>query len=295
MSHDTCTPKLSRRGLLRMSGFALAGVWGQSRIPFDSTSGRSGAAAQKSLFLPPPDSRDPVVHSRAENLFWSEIMMEHADLFAMLMPGAEMASQRTQAENFRRSFQSQLDRARSGVDRNTYAAFNRSTVDLIKPFIDYTVRQLDLQLAGKQRTFVFPLHFDAAIREAKRATNRLEKLAAGDTSMSYTEVIDFWSGIMSDYCEFVAHLLDPQEQELISQALDASAVFQGFQKGNRMQILPGGEVLTAAQELLDYTTTLHEGVENGTVKSIIHPMLADHMRRSTQKFVDELRRTVSKT
>lgn len=287
MSHDTCTPKISRRDVLRMSGFALAGVWGQSRIP--------ASLAQKNLLLPPPESIDPVVHSRAENLFWSENMMEHAELFAMLMPGAELASHRTQAENFRRSFQAQLDRARTAIDRNGYPAFNRSTADLMKSFSEYTVRLLDLQLAGKNRTFVFPLHFDTATREARRGAARLEKLATGDTNMTYTEVIDFWSGIMSDYSEFVAHLLDPQEQELISQALDASAVFQGFQRRNQSQLLPGGEVLTTAQEYLDYVSMIREGIQNGTVKSIIHPALADHMRRSVQKFVDELRRTVSKT
>lgn len=291
MPCDPSTSKLSRRKMIQLGGMALAGVWGQKQIPAETAAGRGA----RTIYLPPPDSLDPVVHSRAENLFWSEIMMEHADLYTMHMPGSDVASQRSQAETFRRGFQMQFDRAKSSVDRGNYAAFSRSTTELIKPFAEYTGRLLDAQNAGKIRTFVFPLLFESAIRQARWATTRLERLATGNVGLSYAEVLDFWSGIMSDHSEFIGHLLDPREQDLISQALDASAVFQGFKRGNIARPVPGNEILVAAQELLDYEMTVAEGVEAGTIRSIIHPILADHMLRSAKKFVDELRRTVSKT
>jgi hypothetical protein len=223
-------------------------------------------------------------------------MMEHANLFATLMPSAALTAERAQAENFQRSFEGHLGRAKSAtLDRNNYAAFNRTTIELIKPFVDYKQRMLEAQNSGKMRSLVFPLFFDHTAREAQRAINRLAKLAAGDVSIGYAETVDFWSAVMSDHSQFIAHLLDPQEQELISQALDASAVFQGFKLGNHARPLPGGEILLATEELIDFGTVLEEGIAGGKIKSIIDPVLALHIRRESLKFIDELKRTGSKT
>ena len=165
----------------------------------------------------------------------------------------------------------------------------------MKPFIEYKQRMHDAQAAGRIRTLVFPLFFDHTAREAQRGAARLEKLATGDVSLNFTEVVDFWTTAMSDHAEFIAHYLDPQEQDLIGQALDSSAVFKGFNQGNRSQKSPGGEIVLATEELIDFETAVGEGINTGRIKSILHPTLADHMRRETLKFVDELKRTGTKT
>jgi hypothetical protein len=281
--------------MVKFGGMALIGVWGQN------SNARPGGGPQagtpnSNLFLPPADSTDPAVHSKSENMFWAEVMMEHANFFATLMPGPGLNSERAQAESFQRGFQDHFARAKSvPLDRNNYAAFNRSTIELMKPFIEYKQRMLEAQNSGKIRTLVFSLFFDHTIREAQRATARLERVAGGDVTMSYGEVVDFWSTIVSDHSELIAHLLDPQEQDLISQALDSSAVFQGFNLGNHARPLPGGEVLLASEELLDFVTMLDEGIEAGKIKSMIYPIFSAHLRRETLKFLDELKRTRTKT
>ena len=96
------------------------------------------------------ENADIAAIARAENLFWCDVMMEHAAFFALLMPGADLAAQRAQAENFQRKFQAQNDVPRSApMDHNNYAAFNRSTVELIKPFIDYKRRMLEAQAPAR--------------------------------------------------------------------------------------------------------------------------------------------------
>ena len=286
---------LSRREVMKFGGIALIGVWGQN-FSAEPVRGPQGGPSKPILFLPPANSTDPAVHSKTENMFWAQVMMEHANFFATLMPGAGLTTERAQAENFQRSFQDHFGRSKSAaLDRNNYAAFNRSTIELIKPFIEYKQRMLEAQNSGKIRTLVFSLFFDHTIREARRATSRLEKVAGGDASMGYGEVVDFWSAIMSDHSELIAHLLDPQEQELISQALDASAVFQGFKLGNHARPLPGGEIFLATEELIDFETVLEEGIGAGKIKSVIHPILAAHIRRESLKFIDELKRTGNKT
>ena len=265
------------------------GVWSQTEIP--GIAGQSpSTTSNKPLYLA-PENADIAGYSRAENLFWCDIMMEHASFFSMLMPGAELAAQRGQAENFQRTFQAQYDRAKSStIDKTNYASFNRATIELIKPFIDYKRRMLDSQSSGRMRSLAFPLLFDHTAREAEHAVRRFEKLTAGDETLDRSEVIDFWSGATSDESEFIAHFLDPQEQDLIGQALDSSAVFKGFNQGNKQRPLPAGEVLLAIDEFTEFQTLIEDGVNSGRIKSILTPTFADHMRRETLKFTDELKR-----
>lgn len=274
---------MTRREMVKLAGMALIGI-------------RQVPGVSKAVYLPPAGSLDPVAHSLAENLFWSDIMTEHAGFFMMLMPGPELAAYRTEAETFQRSFQNQITRARSAkLDTGNYAALNKSTIELLKHFAEYKQKMLDAQNSRKIRTLVFSLFFDHTAREAQRAAARLEKLAGGDVSVNSTEVIDFWSAIMSDHSEFIAHLLDPQEEDLIGQAFDASAVFKGIKAGNQKRQPAGSQILLAGEELIDYEAALNEGIEAGTIKSIIYPSFLDHARRETLKFLEELRRSANKT
>jgi hypothetical protein len=149
---------------------------------------------------------------------------------------------------------------------------------------------LEAQEAGTIRTVVFPLFFDHTAREAERAASRLERLAAGDATLDHKEVIEFWTAGTSDETEIIGHLLDPREQDLVSAALDSSALFKGFHQGNRERQLRHSEIFLATEDLIDFETMLQDGINAGQIKSILHPALVDHMRRETLKFADELRR-----
>src|SRR5688572_21337335 len=96
--------KVSRRELLTASGATLVGA---ALVRFPANSAASGETLpgskegwMKEVVLPKPGSMDPVELSIAESRFWNEQMMEHAQFFIMLMPGAELADERSQAERF---------------------------------------------------------------------------------------------------------------------------------------------------------------------------------------------------
>src|SRR5687767_2158289 len=92
----------------------------------------------KPTILPKVGSKDPVDFSVAENAFWNEQLMEHAIFFGMLMPGPELADERAEAERFQQQFASQLQKSKTArIDRNNYVAFNRATVEMVKPFVDW--------------------------------------------------------------------------------------------------------------------------------------------------------------
>jgi hypothetical protein len=142
---------------------------------------------------------------------------------------------------------------------------------------------------------IWPTLYEHNIGEAEHATARLQKLASGTVALNAKEVIAFWSGMMSEHCEFIAHLLDPKEGDLISTALDSAGQFEGFQQNVDAKDFRGADVLAAAQELLEFEAAIETGVQAGTIRSIIPLMLADHMRRETLKFIDELKRLGIKT
>src|ERR1043166_2559000 len=125
MSMDDMNKFVSRRSLMKVGGMALVGVWGAQNNP--AIAGQQSPASSqpgKPLFLAPQEANDVAVHSKAENLFWCDAMMEHASLFATLMPGAALNLERGEAETFRRTFQTQCERAKSAIfDKTNYAAF----------------------------------------------------------------------------------------------------------------------------------------------------------------------------
>ncbi len=300
---DSSVPQITRRGLLIKSGVALVGTT-LLGFPFDlthaqeMTSGdlkRRGITTKdggmKPTFLPDSGSQDPVAHSVAENLFWNEQLAEHATFFVMMMPGPELATQRGQAEQFKNTFAAQLQKAKTAsLDRSNYAAFNRETVELVKPFVDFKHKMRDEQAAGRLKSLAWSTFFDHTAREADRFTKRLDQFSRGDTAINMQEAAQFWTMIMGEHADFVAHLLDPVESALIQKAMQTSSAFRQMNKATPASKQP---LEKAVNDIIDFKTAAEKGIQTGQIKSIIHPTLADHVRREALKAADELRRAAS--
>ncbi len=262
-------------------------------------------AYEKPVVLPAADNSDPAVHAWADARFATDIMAEHALFFALLMPPEVAAKERAEALRFSEIFltmHNHLDTS-PPPERTDLKRFANNVAEQIKPFTEYKAKLGDAQRSGQLRSLVWPLFFDHTQHEAERWTARLEKLAAGESEYDRSEVTTFWTNIMDEHARFIAHLLDPDEYELIEQAMSASRVFGGLHKGS----LGGGaaadgvgaagnpetnEVLIAAETILDFKTKATRGIEAARIKSIIDPRLANHVCREARKFVDELQRAV---
>lgn len=243
---------------------------------------------RKQVFLPAAGSTDPAAHSVAENLFWNDQLMEHAAFFIMLMPGAELAGERKQAEQFQATFAGQLEKARTAnLDSSNFAAFNQSTIELVKPFVDFKRRMRDEQASGKLKSLVWSSFFDHTVREAEHFTQRLTQFSKGDVSIDRGEASDFWTTIMGEHAGFIAHLLDPEERDLIMKAMQTSDAFHKFHAQRPSEKDP---VMQAVDDIIDFKIAAEKGIEMGQIKSIIHPTLADHVRREALKAADELKR-----
>ena len=247
------------------------------------TQTKNGGA--KPVYVPAGD--DPVSHSIADTLFWTDQMAEHASFFVMLMPGRELAGPRARAEQFQASFAAHMEKTRSaGLDETNYAAFNRDTVEMTKRLVDFKREMQAQQESGRMRSLVWPLFFDHTAREGERFIRRLEQLSKGEAGLDAAEVVGFWARIMDEHAEFIAHLLDPQEDALIEKALSSSAAFRELREKRGSK----ADADALAKGIIDFKTAAGKGITAGQIKSIIPPALADHVRREAVKFEDELKR-----
>lgn len=290
------------------------------RVPVETMDvfGRSpGATApessyEKLMILPNLDDKDQSNHAWADARFATDILAEHGLFFALLMPEELAAAERAEALEFSNTF-GQLHRriaVAKPPERSELKGFVAEIVEEIKPFIEYKARLGDAQASGKLRSLVWPLFFDHTRHEAERWERRLNALANGESEFERKEVVTFWTNIMDEHARFVAHLLDPDEFELIEKSFDASNVFRKLSPdglGGAVSALaaePGtvveslaknpevDAVMSAVQTILDFKTKAVRDIEAGRIKSIIEPRLADHVRREALKFLNELKRAV---
>src|SRR5688572_13590125 len=194
------------------------------------------APYEKPVILPQADDNDPAAHAWADARFATDIMAEHGVFFALLMPEELAARERVEALQFSQNFLElfkQID-ATAPPERSDVSTFVNRVIEAMKPFIDYKARLGEAQETGKLRSLVWPLFFEHTRHEAERWTRRLEALADGKPELDRDEVVRFWSNIMDEHARFVAHLLDPNEFELIEKATNTSRVFADLATG------PGG-------------------------------------------------------
>ena len=306
-------PGVTRRRVLLASGMTLVAAVAGCRsstavsIPASGVAASPHASAEaarvahagvtaiegmrKPVFVAESGTVDPVSFSLADTLFWTDIMMEHAQFFAMLMPGEELAQPRAEAQHFQASFHRHFDRVRTAtIDRSNFVALNDSTVELTKPFADWKHRLGEAQATGKIRSLVWHDFFEHTALEAERFVRRLQMLSRGNAELDRAEVVDFWSKIMEDHSEFIAHLLDPQEKTLIAAARKSADVFSTLRAEHKAHPDAKAKALIQGQAIVAFKTVATKGIEEATIKSIIHPTLADHVRREAVKFVDELKR-----
>ncbi|TFZ05435.1 DUF2935 domain-containing protein [Ramlibacter henchirensis] len=246
--------------------------------------GTQFSAREKPTYV--AQTHDPFGHSVADNLFWNDIMMEHAMFFVQLMPGAELDAARRQAEEFQRLFTRQLEASR-GIRPDNFMAFNRTSIDLAKRFSEYKKTMREQQASGRMRSLVWPLFFTHTAREADRFATRLDQYNRRQVEFDRSEVVQFWGTTMGEHSAFIAHLLDPDERLLIEQATRLERAF--LQTG--LRDVRGDDVMKAANEVLDFKTVGEKGIYEGKIKSIISPPLASHVRREAVRFIDELKRT----
>lgn len=175
---------------------------------------------------------------------------------------------------------------------NSISDINKRTLTLIENLIQFKTNILNNVLSCKMYTTNYPLLISHIIDEAKMYYNLLSKVENKEpyTNNYIYEQELFWNDIMKEHAEFIRGQLDPSERELI---LTADRYADEYERiltsyGNN----PIGLTDISLQETLnfrDFKIAGEEGILNCKIKSVIIPLLADHVVREANHFIRILR------
>lgn len=131
-------------------------------------------------------------------------------------------------------------------------------------------------------TVNYPLLIEHILREAKLYRSKLRQLE-GMKDCDCPEGCgdeEFWNRIMMEHALFIRGLLDPCEETLIASANGFAGDYKRLLEGSGRG---GAEELT--RKFRDFKAAGTEGIEECKIRSIILPLLADHVLREANHYL----------
>lgn len=177
----------------------------------------------------------------------------------------------------------------SNVSQCQIKALNRTALGLLNGLIALKENVLNNVMSCKMFTGNYPLMIEHIIREAKLYREYVQILEADGKicgqSMKKTEC--FWNQIMMEHALFMRGLLDPTEEELIGTADMFAGKFAELLKKCQCaqeRTMPA-EVLSETKKLRDFKAAGAKGIEECRIRSLILPLLADHVLREANHYI----------
>ncbi len=167
---------------------------------------------------------------------------------------------------------------------------NRDGLTLVDRLINYKERILHDISSCDLFTANYPLLIEHILREACLYRNHLMQLE-GFIDFDCEELRDselFWNRIMMEHAMFIRGLLDPTEEELINTsddfAKDYRRLLEATAAANDM-IMRSGNTLALTEKFRDFKRAGVKGIEECQIRSIILPLLADHVLREANHYI----------
>lgn len=141
----------------------------------------------------------------------------------------------------------------------------------------------------------YPLLVEHILREAKLYRQILSELEQNGciSSRDMRETEAFWNQIMMEHAQFIRGLLDPTEYELMERADAFANDYYSLLEEARMQDCQVMELsksaLATTEQYRDFKAAGTEGIIGCGVRSIILPLLADHVLREANHYLRILR------
>jgi hypothetical protein len=188
------------------------------------------------------------------------------------------------AENSKAPFE-ELDRSLTDL--------NRRSLNLLKEVIAFKQRLLDMALDCKIFISLYPELLEHLVHEAKYYSQMLESLQKRRfPDKGLCDELNFWNHIMEDHAQFIDGMLDPTERPLKETAKSFAKRFENLveeciKTSERLIIQRSSE---ATSEIRDFKKTATKGLLECKIKSIIPPLLADHVLREANFYLRMLKK-----
>lgn len=175
---------------------------------------------------------------------------------------------------------------------NFVCQLNADAQVLLRGLINFKERVLDDVLSCNIFTFNYPLLIEHILREARLYLSLVNDLEDGINidckDIRGTEL--FWDRIMMEHAQFIRGLLDPTEEELIDTADEFAHEFKCLRKEalDRTDATIDSitdETLFQTIQLRNFKQAATEGIASCEIRSIIFPLLADHVLREANHYI----------
>lgn len=166
---------------------------------------------------------------------------------------------------------------------------NRTALRLLSGLIDLKENILKCVLNCELFTLNYPLLIEHILREAKLYRRYVEILEReGDLSeCTMKENECFWNQIMMEHAQFIRGLLDPCETELFCTADNFAKEYSRLLTSSRnaAQNAQPGNYLAQTVRFRDFKTAAVQGIQQCKIRSVILPLLADHVLREANHYI----------
>lgn len=166
---------------------------------------------------------------------------------------------------------------------------NRKALRLLDGLIDFKETLLKNVLQGSMFTLNYPLLIEHILREA-RLYRKYVSILERDGDLSEQTMKDnecFWNRIMMEHAQFIRGLLDPCETELIRTADDFADQYCRLLEAcntahDRTLTIRS---LAKTTKFRDFKAAGAQGIQQNRIRSIILPLLADHVLREANHYL----------
>lgn len=235
--------------------------------------------------------------------FWLRIMKEHS-LFMKLGFACSDTELICEAEKFYNTFEcfeKQISKIKCDEE---FKIFVCKVMDAVKEIFSFKRHVLQLLIECQIGGYNYPLLIDHISREAMYFLKLLQKIKDGDMKHPVDSIVSdnvFWLRHMADHARFIAGLLDPSErgfvekanafalqfEQLQLQARDLDSMLWHFCPNNNL-IRFEQDVTKATLQLRDFKKAARDLISCCKVISLIPPLLADHVLREAEYFLEVL-------
>lgn len=188
-----------------------------------------------------------------------------------------------------------IKKAKSGLERKV-AQLNQRAIEATATLIRFKKNILSNVLSCKMFTFNYPLLIRHIMREAELYLSQLMRLQRREEIILRREALElefFWNRQMAEHAKFIRGLLDPTEDALIEQANDFGKEFDkltaeakaAIDRTTPQQAKITVKSLKATEDLRDFKAQGTRGILACRIRSIIIPLLGDHVLREANHYL----------
>lgn len=166
---------------------------------------------------------------------------------------------------------------------------NKTAINLLNEFISFKENILRNVLDCRMFTMNYPLLIEHITREAKLYRKYIVILEQDGylSEQSMKEAECFWNRIMMEHAMFIRGLLDPSETELFHSADEFSKDYAKLLEtcNEAQEKTMTEESLNETLRFRDFKKAGTEGIEQCKIRSVILPLLADHVLREANHYI----------